>query len=56
MMDWKQNGYLLCPKVMVQQKEKDQQLDGQMKEDLLKVGLFWDVKWTDVVVPGCSFD
>jgi hypothetical protein len=39
MMDWKQNGYLLCPKVMVKQQEKDQQLDGQMKEDLLKVGL-----------------
>jgi hypothetical protein len=43
MMDWKQNGYLLCPKVMVQQ-QKDYQLDGQMKEDLLKVGLFWDAK------------
>jgi hypothetical protein len=26
--------------VMVQQQEKDQQLDGHLKEDLLKVGLF----------------
>jgi hypothetical protein len=39
---------------MVQQKD-NQQMDGQVKENLMKVGFFWDVNWT-VVFEGCSFD
>jgi hypothetical protein len=32
-------------------------MNGQVKENLMKVGFFWDVHdWTVVVVAGCSFD
>jgi hypothetical protein len=31
-------------------------MDGQVKENLMKVAFFWDVNWTVVVVAGCSFD
>jgi hypothetical protein len=41
---------------MVQHKD-NQQMDGQVKKNLMKVAFFWDVHdWTVVVVAGCSFD